>query len=68
MSQHKFSKKPKLKLVGMDGNAFFILGHAEGTARKAGWSKEEIAEFLKEAKSGNYEHLLQTCMRYFDVF
>ena len=59
--------KPKLKLVGSDGNAFAILGKAIGAARKAGWSQEEIEKFRKEAMEGDYDHLLQTCMNYFDV-
>lgn len=59
--------KPELKLVGTDGNAFFILGKSKRVAREAGWSEEKIDVFMKEAKSGNYDHLLQTCMKYFDV-
>jgi hypothetical protein len=59
--------KPHLKLVGEDGNAFFILGRAQRTARNAGWSKEKIDEMMKKAQSGNYDHLLQVMMEYFDV-
>jgi hypothetical protein len=58
--------KPKLKLTGEDGNAYFILGRAQGVARKANWTKEQIDAFMKEAKSSDYDHLLQTCMEYFD--
>lgn len=29
-------------------------------AKKEGWTKEEIDEAMKEAKSGDYDHLLQT--------
>lgn len=60
-------KRPKLKLVGQDGNAFNILGLAKRDAKKAGWSKEKLDQFMKEAVSGNYDHLLQTCVKYFDV-
>lgn len=59
--------KPKLNLVGEDGNAFAILGRAQRVARKAGWSKERINEFMKEAMSGNYDNLLQTCMKWFET-
>ncbi len=59
--------KPKLKLIGEDGNVFFILGKAVREARRAGWSEEKIEKFKKEAKSGDYDHALQTCMEYFDV-
>jgi hypothetical protein len=61
------NKRPKLKLVGNDGNAFAILGNAQRVARKAGWDKETIDSFIKEATSGDYDHLLQTCFKYFDV-
>lgn len=61
------NNKPKLKLIGEDGNAFNILGLARKAATKAGWLSEEIDEFFQEAKAGDYNHLLQTCMKYFDV-
>jgi hypothetical protein len=66
MSENE-EKKPRLKLVGKDGNAFFILGRAVEAARKAKWPKEKIDEFMTKAKSGNYDNLLATCMDYFDV-
>lgn len=59
--------KPKLKLTGEDGNAFYILGKAVKTARAANWSKEKIDKFTAEATSGDYDNVLQVCMRYFDV-
>ncbi len=57
-------KKPKLKLVGENGNAFAILGQAMKVAKKndMDWNKIQ-----KEATSGDYNHLLQTMMKYFDV-
>jgi len=60
-------EKPKLKLVGKDGNVFVILGLACREARRAGWSDKKIKKFQEEAMSGDYNHALQTCMEYFDV-
>ena len=60
--------KPKLKLVGENGNAFAILGKAFKVARQAGWTKEQIEEFKSKATSGDYNNLLAVCMEYFDVF
>lgn len=60
-------EKPKLKLVGEDGNAFSILGRARSAARKAGWSKEEIDAFTEKATSGDYNNVLATCMEFFEV-
>lgn len=62
------SKKPKLKLVGKDGNAYSILARARNAAKKAGWSDPQINEFMIDAKSGDYDHLLQTVMKHFDVY
>jgi hypothetical protein len=66
---------PKLELVGEDGNAFFILGRAHRAYRDhhrklmtphavidAGWEKIKA-----EATSGDYDHLLGTMMKHFDV-
>jgi len=53
-------KRVKLNLVGLDGNAFVLMGAFQQAARKQGWTKEEIDEVLEECRSGNYDHLVQT--------
>ena len=60
-------EKPRVKLVGMDGNAFSILSRVETAMKKAGWDKKEIENFLEEAMSGDYDHLLQTVIKYCEV-
>ena len=47
-----------MKLVGMDGNAFSILGRFSEAARKQGWPEEEIVRVRKEAMGGDYDNLL----------
>lgn len=59
--------KPELSLCGEDGNAFSILGRAFRAAKKAGWTEEQTEKFKNEATAGDYDHLLQTCMKYFEV-
>ena len=59
--------QPKLKLSGSDGNAFAVIGKARRVAKKAGWSEEEIKNFQDEAMSGDYNNLLRTCAKYFEV-
>jgi hypothetical protein len=61
------AERPKLELVGQDGNAFNVLGLAKRAAQKAGWQKEQFDVFLQKAISGDYDHLLQTVMEHFDV-
>jgi hypothetical protein len=56
----------KVKLVGNDGNAFFILGTISKALKRAG--KDDLAkEFMAEATKGDYDHLLQTAMDYVEV-
>lgn len=54
------AKKVNLQLVGLDGNAFSILGAFSGAARRQGWTKEEIDAVTKNAMSKDYDHLLST--------
>ncbi len=57
-------KKVKLNLIGLDGNAFSVMGAWKKQARKEGWTQEEIDFVLKDAMSGEYNHLLATIMKY----
>jgi hypothetical protein len=57
----------KVKLVGEDGNAFAILGKVTKEMRRAKVSQEVIDAYMKEAMSGDYDHLLQTTMKYVEV-
>jgi hypothetical protein len=56
--------KPALKLLGTDGNAFSILAKARRVALANNMDWEAIQ---KEASDGDYDHLLQTMMKYFEV-
>ncbi len=51
-------KKVTLNLVGLDGNAFALLGAFKSQARKENWTKEEINDVINEAMNGDYDHLL----------
>lgn len=59
--------KPKVKLSGKDGNAFFILGTLKRAADKAGWSRDEWNEVRTKLISGDYDNLLATAMEFFEV-
>lgn len=55
-----------VQLTGEDGNAFGILGRVRRAITRS--NHPELAdEFLTEATSGDYDHLLRTCMRYVTV-
>jgi len=61
-------EKPKVKLIGNDGNAFFILGQVKKAMKKAGASEDELVQYVQEATTGDYNHLLQVSMEYIDIY
>ena len=56
-----------VQLSGQDGNAFMILGLCKRAMERAHLPQEEIDQFMKEAMSGDYNHLLATAMTWFDI-
>jgi len=54
----------KVKLLGKDGNAFFILGQVRRALRENNVPREEINKFTEEATSEDYSHLLNVVMKY----
>lgn len=56
-----------VELIGQDGNAFAILGAVTRQMRREQISQEEIHAFTEEATSGDYDHLLRTCMRWVNI-
>jgi len=64
MENLKETKKVSLQLVGLDGNAFSLMGAFQKQARREGWTKEEIDQVLTECKSGDYDNLLGTLMKH----
>ena len=53
-------KKVNLKMVGLDGNAYAIMGAFQRQARIDGWSQSEIKDVLDKAMSGDYSNLIST--------
>ena len=59
--------KPKVQLVGEDGNAFAIMGRCSRAAERAGWSAERLKAVLDEMRSGDYNNLLRAAIKHFDT-
>jgi hypothetical protein len=59
-------EKPKVKLIGQDGNAFYIIGRVCKALRASGQA-DKVAEYQAKATSGDYDHLLQVTMEYVDI-
>ena len=57
----------EVQLTGVDGNAFVVMGAVRKALKRAGVSGDEIESFTAEATSGNYDHLLQTCVKWVEV-
>lgn len=63
--------KPKLQLIGKDGNVFSIMARAR--KKIVEWNRThpdkliDVDEFQREAIKGDYDHVIQTCMKYFEV-
>jgi hypothetical protein len=55
-------------LSGPDGNAFAIMGKAVQAMKKAEVPEETIAQYRKEATSGDYQNLLKVTEEYVDVY
>ena len=49
-------------LIGVDGNAYAILGYTERQLKRASWPKEDIKQVMDTATSGDYNNVIATCM------
>jgi len=56
-----------VQLSGNDGNAFGILGNVLRAMKRGKVSLEDQEQFRQEATSGDYDNLLQTCMKWVEV-
>jgi len=54
-----------VELIG-DGNAFAIMARVTKALKRGGRS-DLVAQFRKDAMSGDYDNLLQTCFKYVNV-
>ena len=57
----------EVELCGHDGNAFAVMGLVTKAMKRNGVSPEECSEYMAEATSGDYDHLLQTTMEWVTV-
>ena len=55
----------KYDLVGVDGNAFMVMGYTARALKNEGL-RNEVDKMYEEAKSGDYSNLLMVCMGYLD--
>ena len=60
-------ERPTVKLIGEDSNAHYIMGKVCKALRRNGYSDEELKKYLEEAKSGDYDNLLQVTDEWVDI-
>ena len=53
-------------LVGVDGNAFSVMGYTARAMKEAGYTQDEINEYRKLATSGDYNNLLALSCEWVD--
>jgi len=58
--------KPDYTLVGVDGNAFPVMGYTAKALKEQGLH-DKVDEMHTKATEGDYNHLLCVCMEYIDM-
>lgn len=52
----------KYNLVGVDGNAFSIMGYVRNAMKKEGVPAQDIAKYTHMAMAGDYNELIRVSM------
>lgn len=60
-------ERPKISLLGQDGNALTIVGRCMSAARRAGWPRQAREAFFKKATGGSYDAMLGLVHELFEV-
>jgi hypothetical protein len=63
-TKHEDWIDPKLDLVGVEGNGFYIVATVRMELRRAGNSDAVLEAYSLEATSGDYYHLVAVSMDY----
>lgn len=56
----------KYCLVGVDGNAFAVMGYVRKAMKECGFDEQEIKAYLDDAMSSDYDHLLAVSIEMVD--
>lgn len=58
--------KKGYSLIGVNGNAFSIMGYVRRAMKETNFNKKEIETYTKDATSGDYNHLLTVSINMVD--
>ena len=56
----------KYNLVGIDGNAFSVIGYVAKSMGREGYPAAEIKKYQEDAMSSDYDHLLSVSVAMID--
>lgn len=56
----------KYDLVGIDGNAFSVMGYTARALKKEGM-RDLVDKMHEEATASDYDNLIRVCMKYVDM-
>ena len=56
----------RFSLIGVDGNAFSVMGYTAKALKRSGHS-DLVNQMHKEATFGDYDNLLMVCQKYIDI-
>lgn len=56
-----------LPVYPLDGNAYSVMGAASAAMKRAGATKADVDAYIKDATSGDYDHLLRVTMENVDL-
>lgn len=59
-------KKVSMTLIGVDGNAFSLMGTFSREARRQGWTSDEIKVVTDKCMQGDYQELICTLMEHIE--
>jgi hypothetical protein len=57
----------EVQLSGTDGNGFAVLGRVTSALKREKVPHVLVERFIGEATAGDYDHLLQTCMKWVSI-
>ena len=65
--QERRPQRPKMELLGQDGNIFAILGRASALLKQAGMKEQADEMFQRVTASGSYEQALNIISKYVET-
>jgi len=57
----------EVQLSGVDSNAWSIIGTVSRALKAAGVSAEELKQYSEESRSGDWDNVIETAMRWVEV-